>query len=146
MLVLFLGTRCINVTLRVPVNNHVWRIVSDVKVLSLPLYWVLIIFWSCIGTWQTNISLWIPVSDCGLWTQGNVWCQGNQLASVFGITYFLELYRDQTDQHLSISDRGLWMQCNLWSQGNQLAFCICDWILENRPCTHIWPIAFYWPS
>ena len=23
---------------------------------------------------------------------------------------------------------------------------ICDWILENRPCTHIWPIAFYWPS
>ena len=25
-------------------------------------------------------------------------------------------------------------------------FNICDWILENRPCTHIWPIAFYWPS
>ena len=23
---------------------------------------------------------------------------------------------------------------------------ICDWILENRPCAHIWPIAFYWPS
>ena len=23
---------------------------------------------------------------------------------------------------------------------------ICDWILENRPCTHIWPITFYWPS
>ena len=23
---------------------------------------------------------------------------------------------------------------------------ICNWISENRPCTHIWPIAFYWPS
>ena len=27
---------------------------------------------------------------------------------------------------------------------NQLI--ICDWILENRPQCHTWPIAFYWPS
>ena len=23
---------------------------------------------------------------------------------------------------------------------------ICDWILENRPNCHTWPIPFYWPS
>ena len=32
------------------------------------------------------------------------------------------------------------MLCTFWIT------IICDWILENRPCTHIWPIAFYWPA
>ena len=30
-------------------------------------------------------------------------CQGNQLTSVLGVAYFLESYRDQTDQHFSMN-------------------------------------------
>ena len=32
------------------------------------------------------------------------------------------------------------------NEAMSLLLDICDWILENRPCMHIWPIAFYWRS
>ena len=120
---LLLGTRYINVSLYVPFNNHVWRIVSDVKVVSLPLY-LMFNFWCYTGTSRQINILFVRYNQWP-WNvnakQSNPWCQSSELASVFGVTYFWSCVQADISLWILVADHGLWMQDNLECQGSQLA-------------------------